>query len=271
MTIDPLFRLLEAATSRGLIEPLPGRGMSIISLYADDAVIFANPIKEEVDTLLNLLKSFGDATGLKLNQAKSSVIPINCEELPLSEVLQEFGGQIAGFPTTYLGLPISPKRLHMVQFQFIIDRIRSRLAGWKGKLMNLAGRRVLVRAVLSALPTFALTVLKVPKKILREVDKARRRFLLAQDEVLTGGKCKIAWNKACSPVARGGLGILDMQRFSSALRLHWLWLAWQQPRRPWMDSPLMCDQWDQELFVKATLVSIGNGRLASFWKSTWLG
>ena len=53
--------------------------------------------------------------------------------------------------------------------------------GWKGKLMNFAGRRVLVRTVLSSLPTFALTVLKVPKRVLKENDKARRRFLWAQD------------------------------------------------------------------------------------------
>ena len=39
-----------------------------ISLYGDDTVIFANPIKEEVDNMLDLLISFGQATGLKLNQ-----------------------------------------------------------------------------------------------------------------------------------------------------------------------------------------------------------
>lgn len=155
LAIDPLYRLLAAATDRSLLAPLPGRGASMrISLYADDAVIFANPIKEEVDSLLNLLKSFGEATGLKLNQGKSFVAPISCDGLSLSDVLQEFGGQTIGFPVTYLGLPISTHRLRMVHFQFILDRIRARLAGWKGKLMNLAGRRVLVRCVLSALPHF---------------------------------------------------------------------------------------------------------------------
>ena len=92
-----------------------------VSLYADDAIIFANPIKTEVTTLLRLLHSFGEATGLKLNQAKSPVIPMNCDALPLSAVLQGFGGSIASFPTTYLGLPLSPKRLRLVQLQFHID------------------------------------------------------------------------------------------------------------------------------------------------------
>ena len=99
-----------------------------VSLYADDAVIFANPIKEEVECLLEMLHSFGEATGLKLNQAKSSVIPMNCDAHALEDVLHGFGGTISCFPTTYGGLPISTKRLRIVHFQFLIDRIKSRLA-----------------------------------------------------------------------------------------------------------------------------------------------
>ena len=124
--------------------------------------------------LLELLDSFGEATGLKLNQRKSSVVAICCEELNVPDLLQGFGGQIVSFPITYLGLPISPTRLRMVHFQFLIDRLKARLAGWKGKLLNIARRRVLVRCVLSALPTFAMTALKIPKKILKEMDKSRR-------------------------------------------------------------------------------------------------
>ena len=69
--------------------------------------------------------------------------------------------------------------------------------------MNMDGRRVLVCAVLTALPVFAMTVLKMQKKILKEVDKARRQFLWAHDENVTGAKCKGAWGKVCLPVDRG--------------------------------------------------------------------
>lgn len=53
IAIDPLHRLLTAAVNLGICTALPGRGTSMrISLYADDAMIFANPIREEVDSLL---------------------------------------------------------------------------------------------------------------------------------------------------------------------------------------------------------------------------
>lgn len=61
-----------------------------------------------------ILKQFGDATGLSLNQEKSIVAAIRCEGIELLDVLQWFGGQIVGFPLTYLGLPIFVPRLRLV-------------------------------------------------------------------------------------------------------------------------------------------------------------
>lgn len=113
--------------------------------------------------------------------------------------------------------------MHM---QFILDRIWARLAGWKGRMMSIAGRRVLVRFVLTAIPMFALSVLRPPKKLLSQVDKVHRRFLWAQEKEISGGQCKVKWAKVCSPTDRGGLGILDLERFSRVLRLRWLWLEW---------------------------------------------
>ena len=49
ITIDPLHHLLAAASDLGVLAPLPGRGPSLrVSLYTDDAVIFANPSAQEV-------------------------------------------------------------------------------------------------------------------------------------------------------------------------------------------------------------------------------
>ena len=69
-----------------------------ISLYANGAVIFVNLVKEEVDRMMELLHFFGHATGLKMNQEKSSVVPTRCVDLLLSEVLQNFGGKLVSFP-----------------------------------------------------------------------------------------------------------------------------------------------------------------------------
>ena len=55
-------------------------------MYADDTAIFVKPYKRDVTTLAKILVKFGDATGLKTNVEKSSVIPIRCQGVNLDEV-----------------------------------------------------------------------------------------------------------------------------------------------------------------------------------------
>jgi hypothetical protein len=111
----------------------------------------------------------------------------------MDDVLHDFPGPRVTFPLQYLGLPLTMDRLKMVHLQYIQDRSKGKVAGWQGRLLNVAGRRELVRSVLSLLQVYLLMVFKAPKNFLKEIDKTRRRFLWAGDKELTGGKCKVAW------------------------------------------------------------------------------
>jgi hypothetical protein len=44
------------------------------SLYAEDVVVFLNPIKADVDMLMAIMDKFGATTGLKINVSKNSVL-----------------------------------------------------------------------------------------------------------------------------------------------------------------------------------------------------
>ena len=103
---------------------------------------------------MGIPQDFGDVASLCINPEKSSTAPICREEINLEDFLQSFMGSIATFPVKYLGLPVTTSRLCLVHLQFIIDIVRARLAGWKGKSMSIVGRRVLVRCMLSAIPSF---------------------------------------------------------------------------------------------------------------------
>ena len=116
-----------------------------------------------------------------------------------------------------------------------------------------------------------MTALKIPKKILKEMDKSRRRFLWAQDDELSGGKCKVSWDKVCCPLDRGGLGLLDLLKFNGVLRMRWQWLAWARPEKPWVAVSTTPDDHERALFANATSIRVGNGKSTNFWKDTWIG
>lgn len=151
-------------------------------MYADDAVIFTNPSRSDVSCIMAIMRAFGEATGLHINMHKSTVAPIRCQGLDMDDVLSDFPGPRVNFPIQYLGLPLTLGRLKMVHLQYIHDRAKARMSGWQGRFLNVAGRRELVRSVLSSLPVYALTALKLPKNFLKELDKMRRRFLWAGDK-----------------------------------------------------------------------------------------
>jgi hypothetical protein len=99
-----------------------------------------------------------------------------------------------------------------------------------------------------------------------KIDSIRRAFLWAACDKVTGGKCTVNWEMVCKPKDFGGLGILNLTKFASALRLCWLWHKWNDETKPWSGFGTPCTTQDSELFAAATKVIIGNGRKALFWK-----
>lgn len=271
LAMEPLHLMLQKATEQGLLSSLgSSRAKLRVNFYADDAAIFVNPISEEVNVVKTILNGFGEASGLLTNIDKSAVYPISCEGLDLQLIMQSFQCPIKAFPCKYLGLSLSLRQLKRVEVQPLIDKIGKKLAVWKGRLLNKSGRLKLVNSMLSTMPTYFLTVFKLPKWAIKSIDKFRRGFLWKGTTDYKGGQCLVNWPAVKRPKKFGGLGILDLDLFSRALRLRWLWFQWTEPDRPWVGTEPPIDPIDRQLFRVSTTVTIGDGQKKSFWQSSWL-
>ena len=72
--MDPLHRLLSRATDLDLLRKVGGRLLRFrVSMYADDAAVFIKPTKKDLDNFTEILKEFGNTTGLHTNINKSTV------------------------------------------------------------------------------------------------------------------------------------------------------------------------------------------------------
>lgn len=146
-------------------------------------------------------------------------------------------------PLQILGLPLHVRAIRRVDIQPLIDKMGGKLAAWKGKLLNKAGRLRLINSVLSSLPTYFLTVFRLPKWAIKKIDKLRRSFLWKGEAEAKGGHYLVQWPKIMRPKQFGGLGILDLDLFSRALRLRWLWYQWTSPDRPWVGTTSPVWRW----------------------------
>ena len=118
---------------------------------------------------------------------------------------------------------------------------------------------------------FQLLVIDPPKWLIKAIDKLRRGFLWCNDELATEGRCLVRWAAICRPLEYGDLGITDLDRKATALRVRWLWQAWVHPDKAWAGLPLNIDAHARTLFNAAVAFELGNGQTILFWKDPWLG
>jgi hypothetical protein len=184
----------------------------------------------------------------------------------VSQLLQNFPGKIGNFPGKYLGLPLHIHKLRRIDVQPLIDKIGARLPDWKGRLLSTAGRETMIKTVLSSQPIYHMTTFPEHKWLIRKIDRLRRSFLWRGEtpDKIYGGHSLVNWPTACRPKIKGGIDILDLERFARVLRLRWLWFQWKHKDRAWNELELPCDRRDHDLFTASTVVSIGDGRTASF-------
>jgi hypothetical protein len=215
LAIDPFHRMIETASSRGLLhQVLPRAAKMRCSLYADDAALFANPDQNELHNINTILSVFGNCSGLNVNLNKTEIFPIRCSEEIISEALLYFPGKVGRFPGKYLGLPLHTRKLRRVDVQPLLDKIGGRLSGWKGKFLSSAGRETLVKCVLTSQPIYHLTIFPAQKWLIAQIDSMRRGFLWKgeEPEKVSGGHCLVNGPTVCTPKTLGGLGILDLER-----------------------------------------------------------
>ncbi|KAL6512245.1 hypothetical protein OROHE_019857 [Orobanche hederae] len=110
--------------------------------------------KRNAIAIKRILESFCTASGLKLSLPKSRAFFSN----PGSPALKREICEILGFAQTsnlgrYLGVNLAHGKLKAEDFKDLTDRIVARLAGWKSKLLSLAGRNTLIQSVTAAMPS----------------------------------------------------------------------------------------------------------------------
>jgi hypothetical protein len=128
LAMDPLQKLLDMATQRGLLTPIGADPIKLrTSLYIDDAFLFLWPIASDVNNLHNLLQFFDKAMGLCMNIAKSEVFPIYCDATATGGIMGKFAATLSALPGKYLGLPLRIGRLRREDDQVLVDKVAGKL------------------------------------------------------------------------------------------------------------------------------------------------
>jgi hypothetical protein len=190
-------------------------------LFADDTLIFCGAQEEQIRHLRCIFLCFEAASGLRINLRKPKIVPIGGVE-DVEGLANLLGCRVASLPMTYLGLPLGASYKSTSIWNGVIEKIESRLAGWKRMYLSKGARLTLINSTLSNIPTYYLSLFPIPVRVANRLNKIRKDFLWGG----IGDEAKfhlVIWNKICTPLHAGGLGAHNFIQFNRALLGKWLW------------------------------------------------
>ena len=113
---------------------------------------------------------FETLSGLRINLDKSSLLPVGRDENEENLAL-ELGCKIGSLPAEYIGLPLGAKRKAASVWDGVEERFRKRLASWKRQYISKGGRLTLIRSTLSNMPTYVMSLFRLPRKVEIRLEK----------------------------------------------------------------------------------------------------
>ena len=122
----------------------------------DDVLIFCFGIVRDVDTISQILALFATATGMEINDGKSTLTTHNMD-------VEESRHAIHTFPflreslddgLKYLGFLLKPNNYLKKDWVWLIEKLEKRLHSWSHRWLSRVGRLILVKVVLEAIPVY---------------------------------------------------------------------------------------------------------------------
>jgi hypothetical protein len=171
------------------------------------------------------------------------------------------------------------------------ERLQKRLSGWKGKLLSLGGRLVLINSVLTNIVLYMISFSLLPKGVLHKLDYYRSR-LFWQGDSEKNKYWLVKWSVVRCPKDQGGLGVHDLEVKNLALQGKWLFKLLTEDggcqtflKRKYIGMKALSQViWKLEdshfwaslmtmkkFFFRYGTFSIKDGSRIRYWEHSWLG
>ncbi|PKA64058.1 Putative ribonuclease H protein [Apostasia shenzhenica] len=203
--------------------------------------------------------------------------------------------RIEGNFEKYLGLPPMVGRAKKRSFANLKSRLESRLEsrieGWKEKLLSTGGKEILLKSVAQAIPTFAMSVFRIPSTLCNELEQIMARFWW-QSSTKSKGIHWSKWHEVCLPKNDGGLGFKSLNSFNLALLGKQVWRLSQnqnslsflvlrsryfpsgnflEARLGFSPSYIWQSIWQaKNVISKGLMWRVGNERRINIWHDKWI-
>jgi len=138
------------------------------AFFADDSILLGGASTRIAINFDAVLKSYCRASGVVINDRKSSIFGWNMSQHNLNSIAQILGFEcFAQWDSIkYLGLPLTSGVNNRSLWHGIISKIKDKITSWGGYWLTKGGKIILLKSVLSTLPIYQASFLLAPKHIM---------------------------------------------------------------------------------------------------------
>ncbi|CAM8923539.1 unnamed protein product [Rhodiola kirilowii] len=185
-------------------------------MFADDCLVFVKAKQSSLGWIRDVLVRYETSSGQKVNFTKSEgMCSGSVPDSFRQSARDNLQIKMVTAHSQYLGLPLLFGNRKVSLFRSIEEKVLSKIGDWKHKLLSGAGREVLIKSILQAIPQYAMSCFKVPNKVCKKLAGYILRFWWH------GSKEKgIHWLKVVKLYKEkevGGLGLRDLEQMNLAL------------------------------------------------------
>ncbi|KAF7817649.1 uncharacterized protein G2W53_031618 [Senna tora] len=258
----------------------------------DDTMIMSKAEVEEAFVIQQILNQFTEASGQMINTSKSGIVFSKGTDVRnQNRIANILRMTIWNSPGKYLGLPSEWGRSKTHALSWIKEKVWQKLQGWKEKLLSDAGKETLIKAVIQAIPSYVMSVIRIPKSFCDSISAMIARFWWSKGNKQRGMHW-IKWREIAKRKSAGGLGFRDFNCFKTAMLAKQAWRAQTNPEALWVQTLKSIyfpdsDFWEAKLkrgsswmwrsllegrdFIKKHVAwLVGSGENINMWFDRWI-
>ncbi|XP_058757173.1 uncharacterized protein LOC131630412 [Vicia villosa] len=130
--------------------------------FADDTVLTCDGSSDNLWCIKSLLRGFELVSGIRINLNKSKLYGIHLEDHVVNAASSFLSCQVEKIPFIFLGIPVGGNHRRRDLWARVMENLKTRLGGWRGKCISLGGKVTLLNSMFNSIPIFMLSSSKLP-------------------------------------------------------------------------------------------------------------
>eukprot|EP00253_Pinus_taeda_P011770 PITA_11770 len=247
--MEGLSRLIHKAKEEGNIRglhPLQSIPATTHQQFVDDTLLQGTPTVKEALAFKSILILFSKASGMEINHAKSKIFFFNTHLAIQKHLSSILGFKRSNMPSKYLGAPLTSKPWQKHHWESTLAKLENKCRHWTHRALNFAGRLVLTKAILQAIPHYMLSILPAPQGVLHRIRTIQTSFLW-KGNAEKNKWALVAWNKLCKSKS----DLIRLQEVSEGSPI------WNLARR------------NRNIIQDHSFWEIRDGETTFFWEDAW--